>query len=73
MKVNFDEDEQDQGGGWVWHYGTLTKDGKDFPFSLLAMAMNVGGMELDPTFEITWVEDEPDNKAEAEELILEEL
>lgn len=71
MKVVLDDEQQDQGGGWVWHYGTLVDNDKEFPFSVLAMGMNVGGMELDPTFEITWVEDEPENKKEAEELVLE--
>lgn len=74
MKVNFESSEEtEQGSGWLWHYGTLTKDDKEYPFSVLEMSTNVGGMQLDPTFEITWVEDEPENKEEAEELILDEM
>lgn len=65
MKVTFDE-EQDKGRDWVCHCGTLTRDGKDYPFAVLATAIN-----LDPTFEIAWTEDEPKEKQKAERSIIE--
>ena len=70
MKIVFDEEEQEQGGNWVWHYGTLTESDKDHPFTVLVMGMIVGGMEVAPSVEITWSEDEPVNKTEAEKLIM---
>lgn len=72
MKVEFENDKENQ-GGWTWHYGKLIKDDKEYPFSLLEMRTNVGGMNVPPNFEITWVENEPNNKEEAEKLILEKF
>lgn len=70
MNIEFDNDSEVQ-GGWTWHYGTLTRDGKEFPFSVLKMDTNVGGMNVDPSFEITWIEDEPTEKQTAEKSVLE--
>lgn len=70
MKVEFENDGENQ-NGWTWHYGTLTKDDKEYEFSLCEMAMVVGGMKVPSSFEITWIDEEPDNKEEAEKLILE--
>lgn len=70
MKIEFEENDGSN-GGWSWHYGTLIKDGKEYPFSILEMKTNVGGMDLPPEFEITWVEDEPTEKETSEKSVLE--
>lgn len=70
MKIEFENDNEAQ-DGWTWHYGTLTRNGKEFPFSILQMDTNVGGMKVPSEFEITWTEDEPEDKQTAEKSVLE--
>ncbi|GIV43872.1 MAG: hypothetical protein KatS3mg035_0995 [Bacteroidia bacterium] len=70
MEVEFEKNNENT-NGCIWHYGTLTKDNKQYEFSLCEMKMVVGGMKVPSSFEITWIDEEPDNKEEAEKLILE--
>lgn len=61
--VNWDKDAvRDRELNWTYYYGTLiTDDNKEYPFTLMEMNMEVGGQEVPPSYEITWIEKEPDD------------
>lgn len=61
MKIIFEDLYTDRGGGWNWIYGTIEKDGMKYPFTLLEMNTEVGGMDIPPSYELTFVEDNPEN------------
>jgi hypothetical protein len=71
-KIEFETDENKRDemmSNWFWHYGTyIDKNGKEHPFSVCEMS---DGLTDFTTFELTWVEDTPENAEEAEKEVLE--
>lgn len=57
-KFVFDDDEG-SGAGFTWKYGTFTdNEGKEFPFSVCVMD---DGLTDVLSYELTWVEETPDD------------
>ena len=66
-KIVFDNEEQQTGGNWVWHYGTLTDVDSDYPFTLCAMYEPLNDTY---SYEVTWVEGTPENAEKFEQEII---
>lgn len=64
-KITFDE--TDKNGSWVWHYGQVEDEGKEFLFTVLEMQCGLTGVS---SFELTWCDDEPNGAKELEKEIL---
>ena len=67
-KITFDEIARlKSGNATLWHYGTAEVGGKGYDFSLAEMVDNNWS-----SFEVTWVDETPENHHEIEKLVLEE-
>lgn len=61
MKIIFEDLDTDRGGGWNWIFGIVETNGKEYPFTLLEMNTEVGGMDIPPSYELTFTESTPVN------------
>ena len=67
-KITFDEISRlKSGNATLWHYGVAEVDGKEYDFTLAEMVDTNWS-----SFEVTWVDETPDNHQEVEKLILEQ-
>jgi hypothetical protein len=69
-KFIFDNEEEQKGGNWAWHHGTMVEDDKDYSFSLLAMYEPLNDTY---SFEVTWVDETPENSNELEKELISEF
>jgi hypothetical protein len=69
MKITFEPSEE-QSGSWIFHYGNVEQNGKEFEFSLLEMK---DGNSDSKAFELTWCEETPDNAIEIEKKVIREF
>lgn len=68
IKISFDEISRlESGNATLWHYGTAEVHGKGYEFTLAEMVDNNWS-----SFEVTWVEDTPQNKVVVEKVLMEE-
>jgi hypothetical protein len=67
MTKIFFENENSKNGTWTWHYGTYNEQ---YPFSICEMYEPLNDTS---SFEITWIEETPENSSEIESEILNEL
>ena len=66
-KITFDEISRlKSGNATLWHYGVAEVDGKEYDFSLAEMVDNDWS-----SFEVTWVDETPDNHEETDRLVIE--
>ena len=60
-------EEGEKNGTWIWHYGQVEDENKEFPFTVLEMQCNLTGLS---SFELTWCDDEPEDSEKMEKEIL---
>ena len=70
LSIEFEAPELDCVPAMQWHYGTVKQNGKEYPVTVCEMYESNSGTS---SFEVTWVEETPENSVELETLILEKF